>query len=276
MAKRKTSWLKRKITAVRTRATAGQRTLPDFLIIGAQKAGTTALYNYLNQHPQVVPTLKKELMFFDCNFPKGDLWYRSFYPLQEEMKAGQITGEASPSYMLDPNAASRAFEMVPEVKLIALLRNPIDRAYSGYQASIRNGYDDVSFEEAVALEEERLDGEEERILADINYPMRSFRVYSYLHRGLYAEQLKRWLQFYPREQLLVLQSERLFENTPAVFGEVIDFLGLDAFDLQDYKKMHAGQYENEMSAEMRAQLREYFAPHNQELFELLGEEFDWD
>ena len=275
MAKRKTSWIKRQVTAVRTRATAGQRTLPDYMIIGAQKAGTTALYNYLIQHPQVVPVLKKELMFFDCNFPKGDLWYRSFYPLTDEVGDGQITGEASPSYLYDPNSARRSFEMVPDVKLIALLRNPIDRAYSGYQASLKNGYDDVSFEEAIALEEERLAGEEEKILADIKYPMRDYRVYSYLHRGIYVRQLKQWFEFFPREQMLVIQSEKLFEDTPSVYEKVLDFLGLDAFELDDYRKIHAGSYVSEMDEKTRADLNDYFAPHNAELYEMLGVDFDW-
>ncbi|MBA3426416.1 MAG: sulfotransferase [Rubrobacter sp.] len=160
--------------------------LPDFLIIGAQKAGTTFLYYLLCQHPYVAPTSEKELHFFDSQkFNKGEGWYRSnFPPPTSENGHKVITGEASPYYIYHPLAARRAAQVVPHARLIVLLRNPVDRAYSDYQNRLREGNEFLGFEEAIEAEEERIKGEKEKMLADEGYSSASHRRHSYLARGV--------------------------------------------------------------------------------------------
>src|SRR6187200_1451927 len=144
-------------------ATARGRPLPDFLVIGAQKAGTTALYAYLRWHPGITGPSWKEVSFFDRHWWRGEAWYRGQFPLRA---GGRLVGEASPSYLFHPLAPERARSLVPDAKLIALVRNPVDRAYSQYQHAVALGREPLSFEDALAAEDERLVGEVERLLAD--------------------------------------------------------------------------------------------------------------
>src|SRR6187551_3563074 len=145
------------------RATSRWRPLPDFLVIGAQKAGTTALYAYLRWHPGIAGPSWKEVCFFDRHWWRGEAWYRGQFPL----RAGErLVGEASPSYLFHPLAPERARSLVPGAKLVALLRDPVDRAYSQYQHEVALGREPLSFEDALAAEEERTRGEAERLAAD--------------------------------------------------------------------------------------------------------------
>ena len=142
------------------------RLMPEFIVIGAQRCGTTSLYAYLSSHPQVVPAIKKEVHFFDYNFGKGLDWYRSHFPRWTPMG---VTGEATPYYMFHPNAAKRVYQVIPQTKLIMLLRNPIDRAYSHYHHEVRLGVESATFQEAIRLEPARINHEMERMLGDQNY-----------------------------------------------------------------------------------------------------------
>ena len=152
-------------TAVWTtgRLTARWRELPDFLVIGAQKAGTTALYAYLRWHPSIAGPFWKEVSFFDRHWARGEAWYRGQFPLRS---SGKLVGEASPSYVFHPLAPERVFSLVPDVKLVVLLREPGDRAYSQYQHAVALGRETLSFEDALAAEDERVRGEVERLRAD--------------------------------------------------------------------------------------------------------------
>jgi len=157
-----------------------------------------------------------------------------------------------------------------------LLRNPIERAFSHYQHEVRGGREPLSFVEALDREAERLAGEEERIRREPNYYSWNHHRYSYTHRGLYAQQLRRWLEHFPRSQLLVLQSEAMYRDPAAATARVHHFLGLRDHRLDRYEDSYQrGNYERSMPAELRARLAAYFEPHNRELFELLGEKYDW-
>ena len=199
------------------------RLLPDFLIIGGQRCGTSSLYYYLTEHPNITPAFTKEPHYFDEQFAKGPDWYRTQFPtvLQKQyckslLGRDLLTGEGTPYYLLYPHAARRAYEVVPRVKLIALLRNPVERAYSQYWIEKQAGFEEWSFEDAVMHEQERLAGEHEKMLQDENYYSHSFRHFSYLTRGIYIDQLKNWMRFFPREQMLTLKSEDLYSNSAAV------------------------------------------------------------
>jgi hypothetical protein len=251
--------------------------LPDFLIIGAQKGGTTFLYNVLRRHSHFKAAIKKEIHFFDTPaFGRGVDWYRTHFP-QQQQRNGQrvITGEASPYYLFYPHAARRVAETIPQAKLIALLRNPIDRAYSDYQHKLRLGHETLGFKEALEAEEERLRGEKEKIVADASYSSRNYRRHSYLSRGIYIDQLEEWHRYFDPEQLLILKSEDYFARPSEALDLVLEFLGLPERDFEIAGGRNTGGYTEPMDSDTRRWLQEYYEPHNQRLYEYLGRDFGW-
>ena len=255
--------------------TAPLRGLPSALIIGAQRSGTTSLFNYLVQHPDVLAPLGKEIHYFDVHYARGPRWYRGRFPFAHRLRRGALTLDASPYYLVHPLAPGRAVELLPDVKLIALLRNPVDRAFSHYQHAVRDGRESLAFAEAIAKEPERLAGEEERLRVEPGYYSYHHRHYSYMHRGRYVEQLRRWAEEFPRSQMLVLQSERLFREPAAVTAAVHRFLGLRPHRLERYEPFLRGGYRGGIAPELRAALVRRFESCNRELYQWLGEEFDW-
>jgi hypothetical protein len=255
--------------------TAAARALPDFLVIGAMRSGTTSLHDLVCRHPQVLGAIKKEIHYFDLNFTRGEPWYRAHFPRAERLRSRRgITGEASPYYIFHPLAHRRAADLVPGARILAFLRHPIDRAYSHYWHSVQLGEEPFSFEEALRQETARLSGEERRLLADLEYVSRPHLRWSYLSRSIYADQLERWLTAFPRRQLLVLEHRAFFEDLEARSRQLFDFLGLDSQPVHLPKKLNRTAYPP-MTPETRMRLLEFFAPHNARLFGLLGETFDW-
>jgi hypothetical protein len=256
--------------------TSSLRLMPNFIIIGSQKGGTTSLYRYLTQHPHVKSAVTKELHFFDVNFDKGSDWYRSRFPLCTQEF---LTGEASPSYIFHPHAPKRIAELTPSVKLIALLRNPVDRAYSHYKDNLRKKKENISFEAAIEKELESLSGGLERMLKNEEYANNgSYLRYSYLGRGIYVDQLTKWFKLFSKEQFLILKSEDFYTNPVTCFDRVLEFLKLPEWQLEEYKQFNSNsELKNQaMKAHTRKQLIDYYKPHNQRLSELLGMSFDWE
>jgi len=251
--------------------------LPDFVVIGAKKCGTTSFYHLLAQHPYVEPAAAKELHFFDLLFEEGAEWYRRCFP-PPKWKDGRrtITGEATPYYMFHPHAARRMAEVVPQARLIALLRNPVDRAYSDYQMMVRRGFERLEFEEAIVAEEARLRDANDKLLEDEHHDSFEHQRFSYLARGIYVDQLLRWPKYFDKEQLLVLKSEDLLERPVDTFRLVFDFLGLHDWEPETWEvRKKGGKYEQKMDPATRKRLEEYFEPHNQRLYEFLGVDFGW-
>ena len=264
------------------RFTAFMRVLPDFLIIGAQKCGTSSLYTHLGRHPNVCPAFVKEVRFFNNHFQKELGWYRAHFPsrLYKGIKKlwpgnGLITGEGEPSYLPNPIVPSRVFERVPSAKFIVMLRNPVDRAYSQYHHRVVRGHEDRSFEAAVAADKERLKNGWEGLDTG-NFKSLGHAHYSYLPRGLYADQLKMWMDVFPKDQFLIICAEDFFADTQAIYNRVLRFLGLPDFNLKDYKKVNTGKYKKDMAPETRKDLAAYFLPHNQRLYADTGIDFHWD
>jgi hypothetical protein len=255
------------------RASAGRRPLPDFLILGAQKAGTTSLHAYLCQHPDVDSPVTKEVHFFDHDFQRGEGWYRAHF--RRPGGAASIAGESTPYYLFHPLVPARVAGLLPGCKLIVVLRNPIDRAYSHHNHERALGFEDLGFEQALAMEAQRLEGEEELLLADPRHRSWAHQHYSYLSRGRYAEQLERWLEPFAREQLLVLGAEDLFADPLAVVAEAQEFLGLEPEPPADVEAKNARAYAP-IAAEARATLSASFDPHNRRLYRLVGRDFGWD
>lgn len=245
--------------------------LPNFVIIGAQRAGTRTLYRYLAAHPGILPAATEEVHYFSLFFDRGLRWYQAQFP---PPAPGRLTGEASPYYLYHPLAAERMRAVAPEAKLIVLLRNPVDRAYSHYQLEARQGNEPLSFENAIAAEPERLAGEAARIADDDTYVSFAHQHYSYLARGHYREQLRRWLTLFPRDQLLVLKSEDLFQHPAVHYRQVTDFLGLEPRDLVARPGAGETRYEPVME-ETRRRLHADFAAQNEGLSELVGAEMTW-
>jgi hypothetical protein len=267
---------------VYTRPTAGWRLLPSYLIIGAQRAGTTSLHRYLVQHPAVKNLLRtKGVHFFDNHYGRGLAWYSSRFPtkayawwVRRRHGTELVTGEASPYYLFHPQVPHRVAKHLPDARLIVLLRDPVQRAYSHYQHEVARGFETLSFEEAIDAEPARLAGETERLLAEPLYNSFAHQHYSYLARGRYAEQLATWRSLFPDEQLLVLSSERFFAEPHRAFAQVLDFLRLPPFAPAAYERHNAHDY-REMGEAVRGRLLDYYREPNRRLYETLGEDFGW-
>ncbi len=263
------------------------RLLPDFLVIGTQRGGTTALYHYLKTHPGIHSVTTTDTHFFDKKFHKGLDWYRAHFPTRFEKVYTQrisrqsfVTGEASSSYLSYPHAPRRVAQVLPQVKLIVLLRNPVDRAYSQYYHTCELGYETLPFEQAIQAEVARIGSEREKILEDEHYYSDAYKHQSYLSRGIYVDQLQSWLALFPREQFLILKSEEFYADPVTTFKQVSAFLDLQDVEpqlrKQEYKYYAHNTYYSGMDSALRQRLLEYFAPHNARLYEFLGINFGWD
>ena len=246
-------------------ATSSLRLEPTFVILGAQKAGTSTLFRPLARHPSVQAAATKEVHYFDLHFCRGPRWYAAHFPLRTPGVA--ITGEASPYYLFHPHVPVRMRKHLPDARLIVLLRNPVDCAYSHYHHNRRKGRESLTFADAVAAESERTAGERERMLRDPSYNSFAHQHYTYVQRGHYSEQLDAFTDQFPREQLLVVRSECFFENPSKVWAATLDFLRLDLCPLPEHRAYNSGNYE-ELAGDMRERLQAHFAPRNSTLVSL--------
>ncbi|MFV2100631.1 sulfotransferase domain-containing protein [Micromonospora sp. LOL_024] len=265
--------------------TSERRPLPDFLIIGTKRGGTTSLWNYLIAHP-LVPRLfpawnTKSSHYFEEHWSHGEAWYRSHFPtvrqreLLESRHGGPVrVGEAAPLYMFHPLVAERVASSMPAARLIVLLRDPVERAYSHWKERRANGVEPLDFAAALAAEQERTAGERERLIAEPDHCSRRFDWYSYRARGRYLEHLEPWLAHFDRRQLFVLPSEELFRDARAAYRRTLDFLGLPAVDLPDFK-VYNGRRSAPLPPPLRVELTEYYRPYNEALRQRLGSPLDW-
>jgi len=256
------------------------RALPDFYIIGTMKSGTTALFMHLEDHPDIRAASKKEIQFYSTNRDLGTRYYRSHFPRPEELAprdnvhGRQITGEATPDYLFHPAAAAHCARLTPDARLIVLMRDPVERAFSHWKQGHRFDFETESFETALALEDARLAGEADKLARDPHYYSYRHQLYSYKHRGYYADQLRPWLAHFPREQILLLKAEDMFEEGLAVYRQVTDFLGISPWQPEEFSLKFKGM-DGEMAPTTRADLAAHFASHNQRLYELAGRDYGW-
>ncbi len=259
------------------------RLMPDFVIIGAAKAGTTSLYGWLCRHPYMAPASQKEVHYFDYNHYRGEDWYRRHFPLAGERdlftaRHGRpfLTGEASPSYLSHDWAPQRLARELPDAKLLVALRNPVDRAYSQFQMSRREEEEPLeSFAAAVAAEDRRLAPELARTQVDRRYQSWPIGCWSYLLRSRYAEQLERWFALMSRDQFHFLTLEELSAQPQSTLDRVHEFLGLPPHRYDGLKPLHTATYDR-IDPATRSQLAEYFRPLNERLYELVGRDFGWE
>ena len=237
---------------------------PDFLIIGAQKAGTTSLFQNLLKHPEVCLPETKELHFFDANFYRGPQWYVQQFPSRMNVER-KITGEATPYYLFHPRAAERCFALFPDVRLIVMLRNPVDRAFSHYNHSVRSGREQASFSEALGRENSRLKDETARMIADRTYVSVAHRVYSYVARGMYVDQLGPWVRRFGCEKILLVCTEELDRSPEGEYARIYEFLGIERSVPSLLSRSNVGDY-CPMAIEDRARLNSFFAMQNARLY----------
>ena len=242
--------------------------LPQFLGLGVQKGGTTTLQLLLEQHPQVWLPPKKELHYFSLHYARGAQWYSDCF---KEAKAKQCCGEITPYYIFHPHAPGRIADLLPHARLIVLLRDPVERCLSQYFHSCRWGLESLGLEEALAAEDDRL-SEAELMLAPAGATHRSHQEHSYLARSCYAEQLARYEQRFPLEQMLVLRSEDLFEQGPQVWERVQTFLQLDAVPFPDgVTPANTGEGKaSDVPIRVREQLKEQLEPTYRAMEERYG------
>ncbi|MCE2788621.1 MAG: sulfotransferase domain-containing protein [Saprospiraceae bacterium] len=245
---------------------------PDFLILGAQKAGTTSLHAYLNQHPDIIFHQVKEFHFFDIQYYRGFEWYSSLFPVD----ATKITGEATPYYLFHPCVPERVKKHLPHVKMIVLLRNPVDRAYSHFRHGLKYSHETVkSFEEAIGMEAQRLQGAEDQLLDGSLQKHASHLQHSYLTRGFYSVQIQRWFAHFPRSQFLFIQSEKLFVAPQEQLERVYRFLDIPSFSMPEYPIFNEGQYGAPLAPSLRAELMELFRDDIVQTETFTGLTFDW-
>jgi hypothetical protein len=245
---------------------------PDFVIIGTQRGGTTSLHAYLAAHPLVRLPAKKELHFLTDRHERGRDWYLGQFP--RDLPAGTITGEATPYALFHPLAPARLRAAAPEAKLVVLLRNPVDRAYSHYLLERSRGQEPLGFAEALDAEPARLAGEEAKLLADPTYVSQAHNHASYLARGDYAAQLERWFAHVPRDRFLILRSEDLYREPATTFAHVTDFLGLPRAESATFVA-HNRSDGLPLDPALRDRLAAHFAPANARLRNLLGWDPGW-
>jgi hypothetical protein len=260
--------------------TSGLRLLPDFIIIGARRCGTTSLYHYLTQHPCVMPALKKEIFYFTDYFQNGLDWYRGHFPTRIEkrfrrMRRGGnvITGEATPSYLYDPLVARRIHEMNPNMKILVILRNPVDAIYSAYYLGLKHRTytaQEVQFENCILEDLERAANRRHYGSASISVAEKR----GLISHGIYIEHLKPWFDLFPDEQIKVLITEEFFPSPDEGFQEVLSFLGVPPCGLKAYQKLNTLNYPD-MDPLIRSQLADFFAPYNRRLESFLSIETGW-
>jgi len=252
------------------------RPLPHFIIIGAMRSGTTSLFSYVAQYPQILQTDKKEIHFFDWKYARGEYWYRSHFPYMHTMNSDTLVGEASPYYMFCPHSAKRIHDLIPDAKIIAVLRNPTERAISHYFHSVKGNRETLPIIEAMRAEEERTRSHWDRLLRGDSFRNPPLIHFTYKRRGLYLQQLERYWRHFDKEQILVESSEDLFAKPLATLAKVFRFLGVESdFQVPDLKRANVGHNRTEVPIDVRQYLDNYFRPYNEALYERLGRDFAW-
>jgi hypothetical protein len=258
------------------------RMLPGFLIVGAQRCGTTSMFRTLSQHPAVLkPVLHKGVHYFDTGYEHNLAWYQGHFPLRAhaamvQRSAGQeaVTFESSPYYMFHPLAARRISEDLPGVKLLVLLRDPVERACSAHAHELARGYETEPFERALELEDQRLAGEAERIVSEPGYLSHTHQHNAYVARGHYADQLERLAGLFGRDRLHIVDSGRFFSDPEPVYDGVLEFLGLRQHGYPAFER-HNARPRSVMPETLRARLSEHFLPHDERLTAWLGQPPSW-
>jgi len=254
--------------------TAAQRKLPDFLVIGGKRCGTTTLFEFLRQHQMIAEPVIDHMGFFDDNYSIGINYYKSFFPIKTEETAKKLDYDVTTSYLTSPFVAERVAKEIPNVKIIVLLRNPTSRAWSDYNASQKKDGSEEQFQSYIDDELQELEASDfEEKVSKNDYNM-SEPFSNFIKKGLYAVYLKKWLKLFPRKNFLFISTESFSKDENKVFKQIFDFLGLSNFEIHKLQRMSKGNYEK-LNPKIKNKLDLFFASHNDELFKLINEKYDW-
>jgi tetratricopeptide (TPR) repeat protein len=250
---------------------------PDFIIGGLPKCGTTSIYGYLTSHPQILTAIDKEINFFSHFFQRGVDYYYAHFPAIPNNN--YLTGEATPSYFFWANP-HQIFQTLPNIKLIFILRNPVDRAISSFYLLHSLGIGQKSLEETFKFSMERL--QENADFDLINLQNKKFTLES-LHEqislihtipSLYIYFIKKWMSVFSKEQLLILKSEDFYSQPSVTMKQVYNFLNLPDYQLTEYRNYNPGSYHS-VPHTLKCQLADFFKPYNRQLEDYLGRKFNW-
>jgi hypothetical protein len=257
------------------------RAMPGFLLIGAQKSGTSSMFSYLKQHPQIVRPIFKELYYFDRHYHRGLDWYGCNFPARATIarrndRHGRphLTFEATATYIFDAEVPKRIASDIETRKFIVLLRNPVDRAVSAYWHARRMGRETRNLDEALKIDLERCEAERAFEAGREPKPVGPAPRPRYVRRGIYHEAVARWQREFAPEHLLVLQSEAMFADPAAVMKRVFTFLGLPPAKHIDWEAQNVGRYDG-TDAEARALLQNFYRPHNERLNAMSANAINW-
>jgi len=264
-------------------SSASVRLLPSAILVGSQRCGTTALTSALFRSPSVVrPRVGKGAHYFSLNYWRPFEWYRAQFPtvahsawVRGRHGNDLVAMDACPYYLFHPFAAERIARDLPDARLLVMLRDPVARAQSHHKHEVSRNFEDVAdFADALDLEPTRLEGEVDAMAVDPAYHSHAWEKYSYLAKGQYVDQLERLFSFVPREQVMVIQAEAYFADQARWLAEVCDFIGVDRVSPASADRRNGYDYAD-MAPALKSRLVGHFAPYNERLFELLGEEWDW-
>ncbi len=254
------------------------RAVPNFYVVGTQRGGTTSLFIYLLSHELVHgPRRAKGVHYFDTNYDKSLDWYVGNFPrvstlLAQEKEHGvtPAVGEGAPYYLFSPFIPERIHAVNPNARILAVLREPLDRAISHHNHETKRGFETLGLEAAFEAEPSRLEGEVEKLSADPTYISLPHIHHAYLSRGQYAEQLQRYFDLFGSDNVLVLDSSQMSENPEAVVRKATDFLGLPPLTGVDYPLYNKREYDP-VDPEIRERFGHVFDASNQALREMLPE-----
>ena len=263
----------RAVASVRGRL-RGTQTLPDFVLIGGQRCGTTSMFAYLCAHPMVGAPLLKEVHYFDLNAHRPPSWYLGHFPARSSLPSGGVTGEASPYYLLHPAVPRRLEALLPDTKVLVLLRDPVERALSHHRHEVAKGHEDLSFPEAVAAEERRIGDDLARLAEDDAFHSHAVMHHTYVTRGQYADQLERWAAVVGRDRMLVRNADTFFADPDATYNEVLAWLGLPAHHLDAYEARNTYR-RSPMDEGLRSELAARFAESNRRVADWVDGTEDW-
>lgn len=259
--------------------TSFERVKPSIFLPGIKKGGTTSVYNYLIQHPQIKSNVQKEPHYFDLFYNKGEAWYLGNFPVKNVFSRKDVfTCDATPTYIFDLNTIERIKNYNPKAKLIFVLRNPKIRSYSEYQYCLKllyQGKEHSSFEERIEDELKWLK-ENEKNFTDLEFINTIPQKARLMGMGLYFVYLQEWFKHFDQNQIFVTTSERLFEETSEVLKEIVEFLGLEPYDYQNLEKYNENKYSRSYDSPTFTKIAEFYKPYNLSLEKLLGRKLNWE
>lgn len=269
--------------------TSSFRVLPNFIIIGSGRAGTTALYSYLIQHPSIFGASTEnnesvaDLHFFEYMISDKISWYKSHFPTkltkilyEAKSKNNFVTGEYTSTYMYNKNVPKRISELLPDVKIIIILRNPVDKAYSTYSQQYSFNEFSSSFEDTVQAEFQRIElCKSQPDLYTQNPDFESNVITSIIRHGIYYDYLETWTKFFKKNQILIIDSEELKNSTQKTIDKVFNFLDVFPYKVDNLSKINVGKY-SPINKKSREDLSEFYKPYNEKLNDLLDTNFKWN